>query len=329
MGRGAGGTGPTARRGRPTKQPFDWLKDQLTRVSEWGEEVGPIVPYVHHEYEIHTALKLAALNHAIEVFSPIARMQAERRWKYGRSIYVDLFAGTGATLTPAGDWLAGSPVIAAKAKRPFDRLILAESDPRHFQALKRRVGAVVPPEVAVDYIPGDCNKNLGQILGLLRSDDLVFVCVDPEGMEIDWATLEKIVAAVPASDLFINFTSGVDRVIGAMKKDGSGTKIMERFAGAPGAEILAKLSQGNHDLLELYNQKLGSGLGKPLGGSAPVVTNRGQTVYTLLLRTRVTARGSPYARGYIDLQGRLQSVDAQQAQHALDQIRRGQRSLGP
>ena len=315
--------------GRPKKSHFDWLKDQLRFVSNWGEQVGPLVPNVHHDYEVHTALKLAALNHAIGVFAPIAKKQAIGRWKYGRSVYVDLFAGAGATRTPTGDWLAGSPIIAARAKRPFDRIILAENNPTHLAALRQRLNTALPQGIGVDFVPGDCNLNAATIAGMLQPNDLVFVSVDPEGMEIDWTTLEKLVQRAPASDLFINFTSGVDRVAGAVLKDGTGTGAMMRFSGIPRAELLARLEAGGRGLLELYTERLDANLGKGVGGASPVANTRGQTVYNLLLRTRLTPRGSPYSQGYVDLQTRLAAVDARQAKHALDQLKRGQQPLGP
>jgi three-Cys-motif partner protein len=317
-----------APKGRPKVTDFDWLVGQLRKVLSWGDRVGALQPEIHHDYGIHTALKLAALNHALDVFTPIARKQADRSREYGRSVYVDLFAGCGVTKTPKGDWLAGSPIIAAHSKAPFDAIVLVEKGSDRIDALKERIRTIAPTNNPTpDYILGDCNALRSRVLGLLRPNDLVFVAVDPEGMEIHWSTIREIVAACAASDLFINFTAGVSRVVGEAEAHGSSSGTLEAFTGKKLAEILEATGKGSA-VLEIYEKGLDNEIGKPLGRAPLVSTEAGQPRYHLLIRTRRTRRGSPYWAGYEALDRRLSGVTATEAAQAIDIIKGRQGTLG-
>jgi hypothetical protein len=82
----------------------------------WGAAVGPLAPEVYHDYGAYTGLKLAALNHAVGVFSRIGGAYMTR-WKYDGSVFIDLFAGCGVTkVRSTGDFLAGSPIIRPVTK---------------------------------------------------------------------------------------------------------------------------------------------------------------------------------------------------------------------
>lgn len=276
---------------------------------------------------MHTALKLAALNHALDIFTPIARKQADRGREYGRSVYVDLFAGCGVTKTPKGDWLAGSPIIATNSKAPFDTIILVEKGSERVDVLRKRLHAVsAPGRPSPTYIVGDCNALASRVTGLLRPNDLVFVVVDPEGMEIHWETLRDIVRACPASDLFINFTTGVSRVLGEAEARGATSGTLERFTGKDLAEVLAETGTGS-EILDIYERGLEEQLGKPLGRAPLVSTETGQPRYHLLIRTRRTPRGSPYWEGYEALNRRLSGLTAVEAAQAIDIVKGRQGTL--
>jgi three-Cys-motif partner protein len=311
----------SSKSGRPHRTDFEWLVGQLGKVLTLGESAAAETPDVFHEYGPHTALKLAALNHALDVFTPIAGKQSERGVKYGRSVYVDLFAGCGVTRTEKGDWLAGSPILAAYAKVPFDEMILVESASKRMDALKSRLSGFQSGGICnVTFLLGDCNGLKDKILGLLRPDDLVFVCIDPEGMEIQWETIRSIVAACPASDLFINFTDGVDRVRAVAAADGTGTATIEAFTGKDLAQILSGGEVGGA-VLEMYESNLETELGKPFGLASQVKTVSGRALYHVLIRTRRTPRGSPYWPGYEALSVRLKGVSASQASQAIELIK--------
>lgn len=314
-------------RGHPKVTDFEWLTKHLSLLLAWGDQAGCVQPEVFHDYGVHTALKLAALNHALDVFTPVGRSQADRGKHHHRSVYVDLFAGCGVTKTEKGDWLAGSPVIASHSKRPFDEMILVERAPARLAALRERVTGV-PNEMRQDptFLAGDCNGLRDRIVGLLEPDDLVFVCVDPEGMEAKWGTIQAIVDKCFASDLFINFTSGADRVRATAADSGQGGRALSEFTGQELTDLLAKTGE-DVKVLSVYEENLAGQLGKGLGGSAEVRAVGGNPRYHVLIRTRVTPGGSPYWRGYEALVARLRGVSAEQALHAIDIVKGRLRQL--
>jgi three-Cys-motif partner protein len=304
--------------GRQRVSDFDWLVGQLKKVLAWGDQAAAESPSVYHEYGIHTALKLAALNHALDVFTPIARGQADQGRRYSRSVYLDLFSGCGVTKTAKGDWLAGSPVIASHAKANFDEMILVEKGQERLAALRSRVDDI-PTAMGADptYIQGDCNAAKGRVLGLLKPDDLIFVCVDPEGMELHWETIRDIVAACPASDLFVNLTSGADRVLAATAQGGPGGATLRNFTGKDPAQVLSEAGEGGA-VLDVYEKGMETELGKSLGAAPEVRSLEGNPRYRLLIRTRKTPHGSPYWRGYQALASRLAGVTAADAVRAIE-----------
>ncbi len=314
-------------KGRPSVSDFDWLTGQLRKIVDLGDKASRFDPEIHHDYKIHTALKLAALNHALDVFTPIARRQADRHREYHRSVYVDLFAGCGVTKTAKGDWLAGSPIIAVNSKAHFDSMVLVERGSERIEALKKRIGGVSGKGQPVPtYIVGDCNALKRHVIDLLQPNDLVFVTADPEGMQLHWETLVDIVRTCPASDLFINCTVGVNRVVGAAESNEAAGKTLERFTGRSLAELLGGVGEGN-EFLDMYEKGMTEALGKPLGTTTLVSTESGQPRYNVLIRTRRTSRGSPYLPGYEALSKRLSSLTAAEASRAIDIIKGRQKAL--
>ena len=297
--------------------PQQWLERHVRKLSDLGTQVSQIDPDVHHSYSVHTSLKLSALEHAVEVFSPIAR----RRVDGGRSassVYIDLFAGCGVTRTYQGDFVAGSPLIAATVKRPFDKLILVEKDSGKADTLRRRLESLqgVAP---FDVIRGDCNQVVEEIIKKAGRASTAFLCVDPEGMDVDWKTIETIANKIPATDLFINFTRGAERVASAYVKRGTHGEILRRFTGEELSRLLSQL--GNETVLDLYEGKLRNDLGKEIGGSSAIVDERGVEIYRLLMYTRLTSGGSPYSGGYKALLNRLDQVTVEDAKGALNIVK--------
>jgi three-Cys-motif partner protein len=292
----------------------------LQKICELGDRCAGARPDIHHDYDVHTALKLAALNHALDVFTPIAYQRANRRPEHRRSIYVDLFAGCGATKTREGDWLAGSPIIAANSRAPFDEMILVEKSRVRLDALQQRlIATAVKDRVVPKCLLGDSNEQVAEVIRQIRPDDLAFVTVDPEGMEPNWTTVEALVSACPASDLFLVLTAGAERVAGNAAKGGGGEESLSRFTGRNPEEILATM--GRMTVLDQYVREVEEELGKPLGVSPTIFTKDGRPVYRVLIATRRTPRNSPYFRGYQDLNRRLSGVTATMASQAIDIIK--------
>ena len=299
----------------PRKTPVEWLDRQVGFVSAWGDAISQIDPDIHHDYDVHTALKLAALNYAIGVFSPIARSQVQQQI-YAAAVYLDLFAGCGATLTRGVDFLAGSPIIAAHARPAFDKIVCIEKDPAYAATLEKRLRSVAPGRSVV--ITGDCNNSVQAILTEIPKRSIILTVVDPEGMEIHWDTLRAIAAASPAMDFFINLTTGAQRELGAVVATGKSSQRIEDFTGLSIRQVLLNETG---EISTVYEEQIRSVLGKQIGDSSLIVGADGHARYRILIYARRTLRGSPWAKGYSDIHGRLEHLGANHALGALNKIK--------
>lgn len=301
----------------PRKTSEEWLEGHLRFLSTWGDEAARIEPDVRHEYGPHTGLKLSALNHAVSVFAPIAHSMV-KRGTFRDSLYLDIFAGCGVTRIPAtGDYLAGSPVIAAHAKPSFDEMICVEKDPRFAQVLERRLAGTAARKVQV--IHADCNMLVEQLEAAVDRRSIVFTVVDPEGMEILWSTMQRVSSSSRAMDFFVNFTFGADRELAAARQLGRPSPTLEGLMGEGLEQILLDDSGG---LSSRYEAQVREVLGKRVGDSSLVRGPSGQPLYHVLIYARVTRGGSPWEKAYADIHRRLRPLTSDHVLGALNHIKK-------
>ncbi len=120
--------------------------------------------------------------------------------------YIDLFAGAGVEKLENSlklDW--GSPMIAAKAPHPFDRLHLCEKVKRKYNVLKSRIDKIRPDS---QVLHGDANKRIHDIVKEIPQGALSLAFLDPYGLHLEFETL-KVLSDVRA-DLIIFFPDYLD-----------------------------------------------------------------------------------------------------------------------
>lgn len=104
---------------------------------------------------------------------------------------LDLFAGTGLNYSLTRDEpIDGSARIALRAGEPnATRVLLAEKDERAFRALTHRTS-----EFGDRAMPfsGDANQIVRAMLAEVPRRAPAFAFLDPEGSELDWATVDAI-----------------------------------------------------------------------------------------------------------------------------------------
>lgn len=299
----------------------------MSELVKWGSEAGALHPDTLNEYGLHSGLKLSGLKHAIEVFTPNAAKYSSEGHRFSGSVFIDLFAGSGATKVSPRDLLAGSSIIACRTKRPFDKVILVEKDSKRATALRDRLQMAGVDMSKVVILVDDCNQVVDKVIAeamALGPEPIAFICVDPEGMEINWSTLDRINAALPRSDYFIVFTGGAQRVVNAHLKRGTHSEILRSFTGIDGVEYL--LLSGKN-LFDTYQGRIQADLGKTIGESIPIKDDRGHDIYKILLFVTPTFGGSPFFRGYSAMFSRLRGVDVDNVRVALDILKRGQSTL--
>ncbi len=308
---------PTPRHGRPTKSDFDWLRDHLNRLSEWGDRAHSVEPGVFHDYGLHTGLKLAALKHATEVFATVAGSYAHRLG-FGPTIYLDLFAGCGLNRLPEGDWLAGSPIIALNAPKPFEGIICIEADPRRASALKSRINLWDSTRVTV--VEGDCNQQVAKISETIGPPrPLVFAVVDQEKMDVTMATLSGLSMKFEYIDYAITHPKGAQRELEAAVAQGRDSPKIAALTGLGLDEIL---DSNTGDVREAFSKQVQTVLGKQIGRASLVRDELARPLYFVLTFTRQTRGGSAFSRGYADLHRRLAGVSASDVALAMRFIKK-------
>lgn len=137
-------------------------------------------------------------------------MVASPRWKAGL-VYVDLFAGPGVChLDQTNKRIPGSPLIAARAKKPFRRILLCEKDRKSASACETRMQAT-PATKTFEMFVGDCNKRIDDIVARIPHGALTLAFLDPTGLHAHISTLAKL-SAGGRVDLLILFPDAVDAV---------------------------------------------------------------------------------------------------------------------
>ena len=164
-----------------------------------------------------TEAKLRLLADYLDAFTTATKGKANER------VYLDLFAGEGRGVSgTTGEEFDSSARIALNVDEPpFARLRFCEIGPTadRLEYALRRDYPGRPFEVA----KGDCNRTVPAILAELRSAGLAwaptFAFADPDGMELAWATVERLAdhkkdASRFKTELWILFSStGLMRVL--------------------------------------------------------------------------------------------------------------------
>lgn len=114
-----------------------------------------------------------------------------------KRVYIDLFAGPGkARVRKTNKIVLASPMLALNIPDKYDHYIFCDKDKRSLNALSARVKKEYP-QVDAQFILGDCNKVLDQIIYLIPQPSkaqrvLTFCFVDPFSLSIEFETIRKL-----------------------------------------------------------------------------------------------------------------------------------------
>jgi three-Cys-motif partner protein len=117
--------------------------------------------------------------------------------KWGRRVYVELYAGAGySRIRGSSRLIIGSPLLALTLKDPFDKYVFCEENPKKLDALKFRVKQIAPT-ADVDYVRGDCNSRTAEILSKIpagsKGDTVLSLCfADPFDIGLKFNTVRTL-----------------------------------------------------------------------------------------------------------------------------------------
>lgn len=170
--------------GKRKRQPQEYIRECIVN----DDRIHPV-----REAKPHSSDKLTILAAYLPAFTNASK-KAPRRY------FVDALAGPGlyhfrsggsATGTLVeGKFVKGSTLIARDTNPRFDRILAMDIDATNVEALQRRTGT--DPRIVVKK--GNCNRDLIPLMEAELADRRapVFVFVDPEGFEVEWATVERL-----------------------------------------------------------------------------------------------------------------------------------------
>lgn len=155
--------------------------------------------------------------------------------KWNSRVYVDLFASSGrARVRGTSKILAGSPTIALGVRRPFDRYVSVDIDPRNVSALERRVRREHPTRDVVCLF-GDANEVGPEVLramtrGLDRNQRLAFCVLDPFAIQnLKFSPLEQL--AQVKVDFLVLIPSEMDANRNQARLLKADYPVLDRFLG--------------------------------------------------------------------------------------------------
>lgn len=117
--------------------------------------------------------------------------------KWGKRIYVELYAGAGySRIRDTSKLIVGSPLRALMVKHPFDKYVFCEEDPEKLEALRLRVKRTAP-SADVAYVSGNCNDRTEEILTNIpkgaKNDTVLSLCfADPFDIGLKFKTLRAL-----------------------------------------------------------------------------------------------------------------------------------------
>ena len=226
-----------------------------------------------------TKNKLKILSDYLPVYLKATTRAMER-------IYIDGFAGPGLNrVRGTGKIVDGSPLIALDAKAEngttFTRLFFIERDEASALELENTV-AQRDTQRRCTVIPGDVNVELPRLIERLPKRSPTFVFLDPEGIDPQWTTLQKITGW--KTELLINFPFGM-----AINRNPDSGKVNAYYGTREWRPLWESTSPGRiRRLLDLYKNRLQELGWRYTTDADPVVTGtRGQRLYYLIFVSKV------------------------------------------
>ena len=232
--------------------------------------------------------KLALIAYYLPAFARLCERGPAGGW-----YFVDGFAGNGANKTHGFPLAKGSALLGVTTEPPARLSLLCELSETDSRTLRERCE---PYGGRVHVVQGDANLVLPTQLGLLDNLRLPGFCIlDPQGMELDWATVETCAEHRPGPypyELLIYFsTPGAARSAG-VTADGyaeiNETRLNRAFGSdawkviaAPQQSGQLKPGEAGKRYLELYEEQL-RGLGYTTVLHRQAVRVDGNLVYHLV-----------------------------------------------
>lgn len=174
--------------------------------------------------------------------------ETSMRNKWPVRFYIDLLAGCGKNkIRENNEIVLGSPLVALKTKYPFSHYIFNEVQAEDIQALKKRVDAMNHSS-NIYFFDKDCNLVIEEIMSMIEpfeGQSLNLAFIDPEGLEVEWQTIERI-TRIRRIDLLIYYPEqAINRLVKIFCQEEDECKIDKFFGDREWRNIYTVLEKSN------------------------------------------------------------------------------------
>lgn len=188
-----------------------------------------------------------------------------------RRIYIDLFSGPGKCAIKDGrGYFLGSSLISMTTAHPFTDYYFVDTENDNITALKTRSTATNINKNRINFLIGDANKKVMEVVNDINKIDSEFIAgawpslnlafLDPEGFELEWNTVATL-ATINRMDLIIHYSQqGVKRMADRALESNKETAIDKFFGDTEWRKIYKECKDdptGIHrPLIDYYKSKL-------------------------------------------------------------------------
>lgn len=186
-------------------------------------------------------------------------------------IFIDLFSGPGkCEIKGRHEYFLGSSLLSLITTYPFTDYYFVDMESENINALRERSTATRVNQNNINYLIGDANIKVEEIVNKIREIDSKFILgawpslnlafLDPEGFELEWNTVANL-ASINRMDLIIHYSQqGVKRMADRALESNKETAIDKFFGDLEWREIYRSCKDdptGIHrPLIDYYKSKL-------------------------------------------------------------------------
>lgn len=226
-------------------------------------------------------------NFYVDRYLSIFSRGVSRKWK-GKLSYVDLFSGPGRSVVrDTREEIEGSPFLALKYD--FLRYVFVDL-PEVLSTLKARL-AGHPKLPQIEFIEGDCNTVIADVLKALPANHLTLAYIDPTGLQIHFKTIQLLVADRKV-DLLMTIQFGMGIRMNLRQYAKAEGEALSAFLGngdwRKDVEVGGSISQACRRILDRYLRRLRElGYGTVQDRQIPIRSDqRNLLLYFIVLASR-------------------------------------------
>lgn len=286
----------------PKKTERAWLDGHLDELSKIAERVRAASADVLEDAPPWSLLKHATIRDLLGMYLTIMSKQVWAKHK----VFIDTNSSSGlSALRDTKRILAGSALVGATTRTPFDHHYFCEPDDAKRAALVARLGALLPAE-KFSVHPGTADEMIRDLVPRLPTRNAhYFAVLDPYTLNLPWSAFAALCSR--PGDILYNFqTTHVKRVT---------PTIAEACWGSAEVHELRERNAPEDDIIEAFERRVQTL--RPVTRVFRIRDGRTRYYYDFIYAVGGTKGSNPWIRHADRLNERLSQLTGQDVLHAL------------